>query len=173
MNLSHDRIEILQRPAARVFIFRRSGRFRCLGQQIIGQAAGGIKRLEFIHESERKALPAVALCSDIAILTCVGNDYSFADIYKRQVEAHVRAGDVLWAFSASGSSPNIIAAAERARSQGGKVLAFTGKADSKLESIADVCVCAKSDVTSSSQEIHELAYHIVCDLVEKSIAESR
>jgi D-sedoheptulose 7-phosphate isomerase len=132
-------------------------------QHIAGEFVGRFRR-------ERRALPAIALSTDTSILTCIGNDYSFNDVFKRQVEAVLRKGDVLWAFSTSGSSANIIAAAELARKLGGKVIAFTGKAGSKLESLADVCLCAHSEITSASQEIHMLAYHIICDMVEERIA---
>lgn len=131
-------------------------------QHIAGEFVGRFRR-------ERRALAAVALSTDTSVITCIGNDYSYNDVFKRQVEAMVRPGDVLWAFSTSGSSANIVAAAQLAKENGGKILAFTGRAKSQLESLADVCICAESNITSASQEIHVLAYHIICDLVEQRI----
>ncbi|OHB56299.1 MAG: hypothetical protein A2Y12_02595 [Planctomycetes bacterium GWF2_42_9] len=135
-------------------------------QHIAGEFVGRFRK-------ERRALPAVSLSTDSSVLTCIANDYSYDDIFKRQVEALVKPGDCLWAFSTSGTSPNIIAAAALAKTRGAKVLAFTGKADSPLEQMADVCICAASTVTSASQEIHILAYHIICDLVEQTISERK
>jgi D-sedoheptulose 7-phosphate isomerase len=132
-------------------------------QHIAGEFVGRFR-------AERRALPAVALSTDTSILTCIGNDYSFERVFARQVEALVRPGDVLWAFSTSGTSPNVLAAAEEARRKDARVIAFTGRAQSKLEALADLCLCAEAALTARSQEIHQLAYHIICDLVERSLS---
>lgn len=123
---------------------------------------------EFVgrYHNNRQPLPAIALSTDSALVTCIGNDYSFNDIFSRQVEALAKEGDVLWAFSTSGNSANILAAAEVAKQKGMKIIAFTGRKNSKLEEMADICLCAASDHTNNSQEVHELAYHIVCDLID-------
>jgi D-sedoheptulose 7-phosphate isomerase len=128
---------------------------------------------EFVNRltRERKALPAIALSTDTSIITSIANDFSFEKIFSRQVEALAKKGDILWAFSTSGTSGNIIAAAKKAGEIGTKVIAFTGKSNSKLEQIADLCFCADSQITARSQEIHQLAYHIICDIVEKHFAE--
>ena len=130
-------------------------------QHIAGELVGRFRR-------ERKALPAVALSTDTSVLTSIANDYDYEKVFARQVEALVRKGDILWAFSTSGSSANIIAAAELAKQTGATVLAFTGRANSKLENIADICFCADNESTARSQEMHQLAYHIICDLVEQN-----
>jgi D-sedoheptulose 7-phosphate isomerase len=134
-------------------------------QHIAGEFVGRFKR-------ERKALPAVALSTDSSVITCIANDYSYEKVYSRQVEALVREGDILWAFSTSGTSANVIAAAESAKKKGAYVIAFTGRINSKLEQIADICFCADDESTARSQEIHQLAYHIICDLVECSFTNS-
>lgn len=121
-------------------------------------------------ESERKALPVVALTTNTSAITSISNDYSYDDVFTRQVEALVQKGDVLWAISTSGSSANVIAAARLAREKGACILAFTGRSNSKLEQIADICFCAGGP-TARSQEIHQLAYHIICKLVEQSFSE--
>jgi len=100
-------------------------------QHIAGELVGRFTR-------ERKPLAAVALSTDTSILTCIANDYSFEKIFARQAEALVRKGDILWAFSTSGTSANIIAAAEVAREKGARVIAFTGRKGSKLERISDI-----------------------------------
>ncbi len=130
-------------------------------QHIAGELVGRFRR-------ERKALAAVALSTDTSILTSIANDYAYEKVFARQVEALAKEGDILWAFSTSGTSENVIAAVELAKKKGACVLAFTGKADSRLEKIADICFCAGDESTARSQEIHQLAYHIICDLVEQS-----
>lgn len=118
---------------------------------------------------ERKGLPAVALTTDTSILTSVGNDYGFEQIFSRQIEALVKSGDVLWAFSTSGTSKNILAAAKLAKEKGALLLAFTGKKDSPLEDMSDVCICVEGP-TATVQEVHQVAYHILCDLVEEVLS---
>jgi len=132
-------------------------------QHIAGEFVGRFRR-------ERRALPAVALSTDTSVLTCIANDYDYERVFARQVEALVRPGDLLWAFSTSGTSPNVLRAVEAARRQGARVIAFTGRAKSKLETLADLCFCAEAALTARSQEIHQLAYHIICDLVEQSFS---
>jgi len=123
-------------------------------------------------ECQRRGLPAVALTTDTSIITSVANDYGYENVFTRQVEALVREGDILWAISTSGSSANVVAAAELAKKKGAAVLAFTGRSDSKLEKIADICFCVEDKSTARSQEIHQLAYHIISSLVEQSFVNS-
>jgi D-sedoheptulose 7-phosphate isomerase len=134
-------------------------------QHIAGELVGKFER-------ERKGLAAVALTTDTSVITSVSNDYGYENIFARQVEALVGEGDILWAISTSGTSASIIAAAESAKKKGAKVLAFTGRTDSKLEKTADICFCANEKSTARSQEIHQLAYHIICDLVEQDFVNS-
>jgi len=133
-------------------------------QHIAGELVGRFER-------ERPPLPVVALTTDTSVITSISNDYNYKSVFARQVEALVRKGDVLWAISTSGGSPNIIAAAESAKKKGASVLAFTGRNNSKLEQIADVCLCADDSSTARSQEIHQFAYHIICGLVEQSFCQ--
>ncbi len=123
-------------------------------------------------QRERKALPVIALTTDTSAITSISNDYGYESVFARQVEALVKKDDILWAISTSGTSPNVIAAAELAKEKGATVLAFTGRADSRLEKIADICFCAENS-TPRSQEIHQLAYHIICELVEQKFSGAR
>jgi len=122
-------------------------------------------------EHNRKGLAAVAFTTDTSILTSIANDFGYENVFAKQVEAMVKKGDVLWAISTSGSSANVIAAAKLAKKKDACVLAFTGRTNSKLEQIADICFCANDKSTARSQEIHQLAYHIICKLVEQSFSE--
>jgi len=121
-------------------------------------------------ELSRKALPAMAFTTDSSIITSVANDDSYNATFARQAEAFVKKGDILWALSTSGSSPNVLAAVEAAKRKGAAVLAFTGRKESKLERLADICLCAKNESTARSQELHQLAYHIICGLVDRAFS---
>ena len=92
-------------------------------------------------------------------------------ILAKQAEALVKEGDIFWAISTSGNSPSVVSAAKLAKKKEAKILAFTGKTGSKLEELADICFCANSDSPCRSQEIHQVAYHIICGLVEQSFCE--
>jgi len=120
-------------------------------------------------ERERKGLAAIALTTDTSALTSIANDYGFEHIFRRQVEALAGPNDVLWAISTSGTSANVIAAAKLAKQKNATVVAFTGKANTPLEETADLCLCIDAPNTAAAQEIHQLAYHIICDLVEGQI----
>ncbi len=133
-------------------------------QHIAGEFVGRFRK-------ERKALPGVALSTDTSVITCLGNDYDYKDIFSRQVEALMDSQDMLWAFSTSGTSANVIKAAKAAKEKGAKVIAFTGKINSELEKISDYCICANANWTSTSQEVHQLSYHIICDIVEQNFVE--
>jgi len=119
-------------------------------------------------ERQRKGLPAIALTTDTSALTSIANDYSYENVFARQLEALVRKVDLLWAISTSGSSANVVEAVKTAKQKGALILAFTGKKGSKLENLSDICFCAGSDSTARSQEIHQLAYHIICNIVEQN-----
>lgn len=133
-------------------------------QHVAGEFVGRFRR-------ERKALPAVALSTDTSVISSIANDYSFDNIFARQVEGLMNPNDILWAFSTSGNSKNIIAAAKQAKQINAKVVSFTGKANSELEKLSDICLCADNAQTSTSQEVHMLAYHIICDLVETAFTD--
>ena len=131
-------------------------------QHIAGEFIGRFKK-------DRDPLPAVALTTDTSVITCIGNDCSYEDIFTRQLQALVKAGDILWAFSTSGTSPNVLAAAKLAKEKGALVLAFTGKPNTKLQEISDLCLHVNAPNTAAAQEIHQLAYHSICHLVEQGM----
>ena len=117
-------------------------------------------------EYNRRALPAVALTTDSSIITSIGNDSSYEDVFARQAEALVKKGDVFWAISTSGTSANVLSAVKIARQKSALVMAFTGRKNSPLERLSDICLCANDKSAARSQEIHLLAYHIICKIVE-------
>jgi len=145
----------------RVYIFGNGGS-AADAQHIAAELIGRLKR-------ERRALPAVALTTDTSALSAISNDYGFHRVFTRQVEGLVRAGDVVWALSTSGNSPNIIEAAQAARAQQATVLGFTGRGG-KLQPLCDLCLCVNHASSDRVQEIHQIAYHLICDEVERHFA---
>ena len=122
---------------------------------------------------DRRPLPAMAI-NDPAYITCVGNDYSFEDVFSRWVEAFGKTGDILLAISTSGSSKNILKAAEAARRLGMKVVALTSKKSKSLAELADVVVAAPDAPHSDRiQEIHIKVIHILIQSIESLLTSSR
>lgn len=119
---------------------------------------------------ERLGLPAVALSSSAAVITAVANDYSFDRVFARQVEAIGCPGDILLAISTSGSSPNVLLAADAARARDIGVVAFVGAGGGELANRADLVVRAPSSVTSHAQEALMIAGHALCEYVERALA---
>lgn len=118
---------------------------------------------------ERRSLPALALNTNVSTLSSIGNDYSFDEIYSRQVEAYMQKEDILLAISTSGNSPNILKAVQKAKELGGKTIGLTGESGGKLKSNVDLLLNVPSKETPRIQESHILIGHIVCDLVEKEL----
>lgn len=116
---------------------------------------------------ERKAFPAIAITSNMAIVTAIGNDYSFSDIYTRQVEAFADPKNVLFGISTSGNSENIVRALEKAKEKGMKTIALLGRNGGKAGLIADVPIVIPSEMAARIQESHILIIHILCDLLER------
>jgi D-sedoheptulose 7-phosphate isomerase len=127
---------------------------------------------EFVgrYETERRALPAIALTTDTSALTALANDYNFDRVFARQVEALARPGDCLIAISTSGNSPNVIAAVMTARNQGCRIVGMTGANGKKLASLCDASLMVPSDRTARIQEGHITVAHIWCELVDEAIA---
>jgi D-sedoheptulose 7-phosphate isomerase len=123
---------------------------------------------EFInrYELERPPLPAIALTTDTSILTSIGNDYSFDEIFSKQVKALGVEGDVLLAISTSGNSANVIGAVKAAKGLGIFTVGLTGGEGGQLTRLVDLSLVVKSNVTARIQEAHILVGHIICELVD-------
>ncbi|WP_432380805.1 phosphoheptose isomerase [Duganella sp. P38] len=123
-------------------------------------------------ERERFPLPAIALTTDTSILTAVANDYSYREIFSKQVQAFGQAGDILMAFSTSGNSGNVMAAIEAALEREMRVVALTGKgggAIGKMLTDADVHICVPHDRTARIQEVHLVTIHAICDGIDVAL----
>ena len=123
---------------------------------------------EFVNrfQIERPPLAAVALTTDTSVLTSIGNDYHFKDIFSKQVEALGRPGDIAWGISTSGNSANVVAAIKAARNLDIQTIGMTGRAG-ELAAGADLVFAVASDTTARIQESHITVGHILCDLVER------
>jgi D-sedoheptulose 7-phosphate isomerase len=119
--------------------------------------------------NERKPLAAIALTTDSSALTCIGNDYSFEEVFARQLRGLGRRGDVLLGISTSGNSPNVVRTAEVAREAGIRVVGLLGRDGGKLKALSDVAIVVPSGVTARIQEAHLLVIHTLCGLIEQHL----
>jgi D-sedoheptulose 7-phosphate isomerase len=123
---------------------------------------------EFVNrfQRERRPLAALALATDTSVITSIGNDYHFDQIFLKQVEALGRAGDIAMGISTSGNSPNVVLAMEKARENGLSTIGFTGRGG-RIAALSDRLFTVPSDVTARIQETHITLAHILCELVEE------
>jgi len=155
---------------AMIECFKRNGKVLICGnggsaadaQHVAGEMVGRFKK-------ERSALPCIALTTDTSVITAYANDYSFDDIFSRQVEALGENNDVLIGISTSGNSKNIIKAMETAKVKGLTTIGLTGINGGKMKALCDICFTVPSDNTPRIQECHITAFHIICNLIEKEL----
>jgi D-sedoheptulose 7-phosphate isomerase len=122
------------------------------------------------YKLSRQALAGLALTVDTSVLTAVANDFGYDAVFSRQVEGLGRPGDVLFALSTSGNSPNVLAAVASARERGIKSVGMTGMAGGQLKELADVAVCVPATAANHIQEMHIAVGHLVCDFIEQALA---
>jgi D-sedoheptulose 7-phosphate isomerase len=118
---------------------------------------------------DRPALPAIALTTDTSVLTAIGNDYGYADVFARQIAGLGQPGDVFIAISTSGNSPNILKALTTARDKGLVAVGLTGRHGGSMKALCDLCLCAPSDVTPRIQECHLIIEHALCAQIEQAL----
>ncbi len=133
-------------------------------QHIAGELLGRFRR-------ERRAFGAVALSTDTSTITAIGNDYSFEEIFSRQVEGLIFPGDVAWGLTTSGNSANVVRGLAKAKQLDAKTIAFSGGDGGKVSQLADLCLVVPDQQSFRVQEAHQLAYHILCDLTESALAD--
>ena len=147
--------------------FKKGGKLLIAGN---GGSAGDAQHLaaEFINrfEIERPPLPAIALTTDSSNLTSIGNDYSFDQVFSKQIRALGKPEDVLLAITTSGNSQNIVKAIEAAETIGMKVIVLTGKGGGLIAGRGDVFVNVDANRTARIQEVHITFGHVVCELVD-------
>ena len=126
---------------------------------------------EFVNrfKKERAPLPALALTTDTSIITCIANDYSYSEIFSKQILALGKKEDILIAISTSGNAKNVITAVNAAKKIGIKTIALTGKDGGGLKEVADICFIVPSNDTARIQETHITVGHIICEIVEEEV----
>ena len=134
-------------------------------QHIAGELVGRFKL-------NRKAFPAISLATNTSIITALANDYGYDTVFSRQVEALVNEGDVVIGISTSGNSPGVIESIKTAKSKGARTIGLTGGDGGELAKVADMVCIVPSDDTPRIQEAHITIGHIVCELVERELAEA-
>lgn len=151
-------------------VFERGNQILLCGN---GGSAADAQHLaaEFVNRFllDRPALPAIALTTDTSILTAIGNDSDFSQIFSRQIEALGKAGDALYALSTSGKSPNVNKAVEVAQKRGITTVAFTGGEGGSLAKSCDITLLVPSYSTPRIQEAHITIGHIICQIVEEEL----
>jgi D-sedoheptulose 7-phosphate isomerase len=150
--------------------FRNGGKLLIAGN---GGSAGDAQHIagEFLSRLnfDRNPLPAIALTTDTSVLTAIGNDYGFERAFERQVRGLGRRGDVFLAISTSGRSPNVLRALKAAREIGVATVGFTGDGHRDMSADCDYCLAAPSSETPLIQQIHNVAAHAICGLVEEAL----
>ena len=177
-DLKYAAAEVLTRPvseAAQVLLnaITSGGKVLACGN---GGSAGDAQHFaaEFVgrFERERPGLAALSMSTDTSILTAIGNDYAFDQIYAKQVQALGQPGDVLLAITTSGNSANILEAIDAAHQKDMVVVALTGKGGGKVPGAlneGDIHICVPHDRTARIQEVHLLVIHCLCDAVDVSL----
>ena len=123
---------------------------------------------EFVNRFiiERPPLPAISLSTDTSIITSIGNDYDFSEIFSKQIRAIGQTGDVAWGISTSGKSPNIIKALETAKKMGLVTIGFTGRDGGDIARMVDYSLNVSSNSTPRVQEVHITVAHVICEMVD-------
>jgi D-sedoheptulose 7-phosphate isomerase len=150
--------------------YRDQGRLLICGNG--GSAADAMHlAAEFVgrYMLDREALSAISLSDSQSGITCIGNDYSFDEIFARAVRAHGRAGDVFLGLTTSGNSPNVVEAALAAKELGLRTVGMTGSKGGRIAEVTELCLRVPSDETPRIQEGYMLVGHTVCELVEASL----
>ncbi len=131
-------------------------------QHVAGELIGRFKM-------ERRGLPCVAMTTDTSILTSIGNDYGFEEVFVRQVEGLVREGDLVVGISTSGNTKAVLKAIALAQEMGATTVGFTGESGGRLKDAADLCFCAPTGDTPHVQECHITVWHVLCGVVEQEV----
>jgi D-sedoheptulose 7-phosphate isomerase len=150
--------------------YKRGGRIYIAGN---GGSAADAQHLaaEFVSKlaRDRAPLPAEALTVDSSILTAIGNDYGFEQVFSRQLAGKLTGNDVFLGITTSGNSPNILRALEQCRTMGVPSIVFCGREGGAAKALADYCIIAPGTATSTIQEVHIVLAHTLCECVESAM----
>lgn len=167
-------VELVEKACAIIIdSYRKGGKILVCGN---GGSAGDAQHMagEFVNKFkiERKPLPCLALTTDTSILTSISNDYSFDEVFSKQVEAYGKAGDIFIGISTSGNSKNVIKAVETARKNGIFTICLLGRDGGILKDKCDLSIIVNSNDTPRIQESHILIIHLICEIVESELFSS-
>ncbi|MBI2870892.1 MAG: D-sedoheptulose 7-phosphate isomerase [Candidatus Omnitrophica bacterium] len=121
------------------------------------------------YKKNRKSLPALALNTDTAVMTAVANDFSYEDVFAKQIEGLAAPDDLVWVLSTSGNSPNVVRAVQAARKVGCQIVGFTGESGGRLKDLVEYLVRVPSRETDRIQETHITIGHAVCEAIEETL----
>jgi D-sedoheptulose 7-phosphate isomerase len=155
-----ERLSAVLKAGGRILVFGNGGS-AADAQHFAGELVGRFLR-------ERAALPALALTTDPSVMTAIGNDFGYAQVFKRQLEAHGRAGDAAVGITTSGRSENVLAAFSAARERGLLTVALTGSGGARLKGVVDYLIDVPHDDTPRIQEVHGLVVHLLCQIIEEA-----
>ena len=148
--------------AGNKILFAGNGGSAADAQHLAGEL---VSRFNF----DRPGLASFALTTDTSVLTAIGNDYGYEKLFARQLNAVGKSGDIFFAISTSGRSPNILLALEEARTKGLITVGFTGKTGGEMGPLCDYCICIPVAETPKIQEGHIVLGHIICGLIEREL----
>jgi D-sedoheptulose 7-phosphate isomerase len=157
-----QRIAERMRAGGRLLVFGNGGS-AADAQHLAGELVVRFRR-------DRRALPALALTTDPSVVTAMANDLGFEQVFKRQIEAHGRPGDVALGISTSGTSPNVVLALEAARAIGLMTVGLTGNGGGRLAALVDECIDVPHTDTARIQEVHGMVVHLLCEIIEDEAA---
>lgn len=120
---------------------------------------------------ERNSIPAISMCVDPSVMTCIGNDYGYDQVFARQIQGLGNQGDALIGISTSGNSENIINAMMEARKKDMLVIGILGKSGGKIKELCNIALVVPSVSTPRIQEVHEFIVHVLCEVIEKKVFE--
>jgi len=165
--VNENLVKIVQVVEAFTAALKRGNKILIFGN---GGSAADSQHLaaEFVNRFliERPPLPAIALSTDTSVLTSIGNDYDFSEIFSKQIRAIGREGDIAWGISTSGSSPNVVKALETAKKMGLITIGLTGKDGGAIAGIVDYSLNVSSHSTPRIQEVHITVGHVICEMVD-------
>ena len=177
LRMEHLTLDLAQATQVMVNSLKLGGKILACGN---GGSAGDAQHFaaELVgrFERERMELGAIALTTDSSILTAIGNDYGFEEIFSKQVRAIGKKEDILLGISTSGNSPNVILAIKAAKKMGMRVVAFTGRGGGKIKDLLepeDVHLCVPSERTARIQEAHLLLIHCLCDGIDYLLLDAK
>jgi D-sedoheptulose 7-phosphate isomerase len=169
--LENEQIEIIEKISNKIVETYKAGHKTI----VAGNGGSASDALHFSaemvvrFEKNRKALPSIALSSNVSSITAIGNDFGYCESFSRQLSAFANKGDIFMAISTSGNSENIINAVGTAKEMGIFIIGFTNSDGGNMKNMCDLCYCAPSKTTARTQECHILLIHIIAKMVEEKV----